>query len=1278
MHHCSRGVLRRLRSGDPGQQNASSGRGDSDVNEMASTGGAALLIVLAMVVLMTGLAVAYLSRTTSDRQVAHSSFHQSKVDVLAQSAMDIVIGDLQQEITNGSTAVTEDDGTTVYIPRNTGSGAAANMIPQRRANAAGAPNLIRVSVRSDSPTSPGVGSRASAVNSRTDASANSRFVTSTRWNGHYLVPKGNTATADSSPIPAFTNATPDWVFVAPDPDNPTQDARKIITSPNQLVIGRYAYAIYDQGSLLDMNVAGYPTDPSAAPVPTQRLGRKGSVAFADLSALGSYPFLNPTSGSQHTYQIDMLVGWRNYATTSQSATNNNDFPNVAPSSKAFARNFQSAGPTTSYYNYVFNNAGGFLAPTPTVAPNGLTDQVFLGRKQMIAYEQTAATNANNGNTVASSLFDVNALQYLSTFSREINAPSFSPATPTAINPSFLLVRVAGSFTRLDGTTAVVGEPLVKTRFPLSRLAWITFKGPSASLVTTDPVYQALINAGVSTTTIAAGTAGIIKKSFGLVWDSRAYVPATATTNSRGQQWVYTSPSSLNSGGNFDPNSNPGGSPASDIKTLATVASENREPDFFELLRATILDGSLGQNTGGGVTAASSTIDAQGANTFPDLHMSNKALHILSIGASIIDQADPDSIPTRVQFNRSGASVWWTAYGVESLPYITEIYPIGGVSPAVPNNWATYLLFQVWNPHIGAALPTPAPQTRLRVDGNIGIFSDGGSGRTWTNTPPTNKLVFTIPPTGVSVTQIPLTTVGLPPGSTPAPLSTPAPAATAPPVGSTILPGFERLPPPATGTSIANYIGLRLPDFPLGAGVPAAPVLTLYFGTDPAHQFNATMEYTPDAGTTWVPYNHFIGIIDRSSTIGGITGSWMNGASVPVRAAGSLTGLPNSSPNRDQFNAARLTDFPVPDCLMKADPRATRFGIFQFKQTLTSSTARIVDPLWPAGNLNYPNGYGGPIADPAGPVEHAPLRFVGLPYFPATLCINSAASTSTRTAYTDADGIIRPADAVYPDQSVATTGSSTPYYLTGTAGSGDYHPIILNRPFRNVGELGYAFRDLPWKTLDFFTDKSADAGLLDVFTITDGVQVLTATNDIVGVTTPAIVAGRVNLNGGQGPVLQSILAGAILDELNPTSSGIISGAGTSATSAPVIAANIVTEVSMPTSVPSPTPCPLSNDSELVTRPGLLNYILPVPAAGAAHDQTVKSRREALVRALSSALQTRTWTLLIDVVAQTGRFKPNATNLQNDFVVEGEQHYWVHVAIDRFTGQVIDKQIEVVNE
>ena len=65
-------------------------------------------------------------------------------------------------------------------------------------------------------------------------------------------------------------------------------------------------------------------------------------------------------------------------------------------------------------------------------------------------------------------------------------------------------------------------------------------------------------------------------------------------------------------------------------------------------------------------------------------------------------------------------------------------------------------------------------------------------------------------------------------------------------------------------------------------------------------------------------------------------------------------------------------------------------------------------------------------------------------------------------------------------------------------------------------------------------------------------------------------------------------------------------------------------------------------------------------------------------MTSVSQTRVWNVLIDVVAQSGHNNPNAQSLQNDFIAEGEQHYWAHVAIDRFTGQVLDKQIEVVNE
>src|SRR5437762_10371184 len=120
---------------------------------------AALIIVLAFVVLLTGLAVAYLSRATSDRPVAHSSFQQSKADQVAASGMDLVIGGLRQEITGPIPTPTPP-----YLPAT-----AANMLPLRSGTPAGAPdpipNLVRRSVRSDPILAPGLSSRASAVNS---------------------------------------------------------------------------------------------------------------------------------------------------------------------------------------------------------------------------------------------------------------------------------------------------------------------------------------------------------------------------------------------------------------------------------------------------------------------------------------------------------------------------------------------------------------------------------------------------------------------------------------------------------------------------------------------------------------------------------------------------------------------------------------------------------------------------------------------------------------------------------------------------------------------------------------------------------------------------------------------------------------------------------------------------------------------------------------------------------------------------------------------------------
>jgi hypothetical protein len=455
----------------------------------------------------------------------------------------------------------------------------------------------------------------------------------------------------------------------------------------------------------------------------------------------------------------------------------------------------------------------------------------------------------------------------------------------------------------------------------------------------------------------------------------------------------------------------------------------------------------------------------------------------------------------------------------------------------------------------------------------------------------------------------------------------------------------------------SLVGFRLPDFLMSAGTPNNPKLMLQMGangtTTTANRFNATLEV--NAGTAlapiWVPYNHFAGITDTNPNYA-FRDSWINDAALPVRQSSSTSGAPQA------FSTSQLTtEVPAPAAYMKADPRATRFGIFQ-SDTNPTTSSRIVSSLWPSGSGTVPNGYGGTVGTD---VEHVPNRFSGAAYYPATLSVNGAADNplvryNATTTYADNDAITRPADAVYPG-AATTTGSSTPYYTTTTS----YYPIMLNRPFRNVAELGYAFRDLPWKTLDFFSNQSADAGLLDIFTINDGPALFDSNGNFTAMgAVPTMTAGSVNLNTTQVTQLQAMFTGSTI---GPTTVNLT---GTGATDAPVLAGQVVNATAT---------TPMQNKSELITRAGLPTTILPTAAND---NQAVKSRREVVARTLSSVSQTRTWNLLIDVVAQTGRFKPNAGSLQNDFIVEGEQHYWVHVAIDRFTGRVLDKQIEVVNE
>ena len=168
----------------------------------------------------------------------------------------------------------------------------------------------------------------------------------------------------------------------------------------------------------------------------------------------------------------------------------------------------------------------------------------------------------------------------------------------------------------------------------------------------------------------------------------------------------------------------------------------------------------------------------------------------------------------------------------------------------------------------------------------------------------------------------------------------------------------------------------------------------------------------------------------------------------------------------------------------------------------------------------------------------------------------------------------------------------------------------------------------------FTQQSADTGLLDIFSINDGVQVLDASNppNVIGMAPPTVRAGVLNLNSTQAVDLQAMLAGTILNELDSTD--FVAQIGAGVTAAPVLAGNIVSATSA---------TPMLNTSELVTRSGLATAILPLPAAGvAAHDQRVKTRREVVARALSTVPQTRTWNLLIDVISHV--FPPTPPQAQ----------------------------------
>ena len=217
-------------------------------------------------------------------------------------------------------------------------------------------------------------------------------------------------------------------------------------------------------------------------------------------------------------------------------------------------------------------------------------------------------------------------------------------------------------------------------------------------------------------------------------------------------------------------------------------------------------------------------------------------------------------------------------------------------------------------------------------------------------------------------------------------------------------------------------------------------------------------------------------------------------------------------------------------------------------------------------------------------------------------------------------------------------------------------MLLNRRFENVGEFGYAYNPASTttsKTLDFASSTSHDRALLDFFTYN----------------TASRRAGIVNLNTRNGPVLASIIRGAWLHdpgaEIPPPDSTYL----VSQNDALAAGQAIVQETTSTTAGRGPA----------LTR----GDVARLAAAAAAAVPTLAAsdeKKQTIARTLAEASQARTWNLMIDVIAQTGKYAPGTPDLTDPtkFIVQGEKRYWLHIALDRSDGTVLGTQLEEVTE
>lgn len=1177
--------------------------------------GSALVITLAMVVLLAFVLVAFFVRSTSNLSIEKASSGGREALLLTQSAANLIISDLQSEMRAFSTPVGD-----AYFPNSN-----KDMLPERRLLSGGMltdqnfVNLVKqsgVEMFDGSPTIDVTGGTATDV-----AGPDGRKISASRWSSPMLL-------GDTLPV------APNWIYINRD--------GSLANNVSADTIGRFAYNVYEVGGLLDINAAGFA--PAGSGSTPNLVATKGGAIWADLRSI---PGIAPDA-----YAANMAwpPQWRI----------NRDWSTIGADTDLTLPWYQASGWLEAYMG----------------AAGASSDQMFASRQDLIRFAKN-----NPGTFLENASGFPYALQYLTTFNRDVNQPTYQPLRD---RPKVRFNQASGGSDAIGrddqinpgARSSTSGESLIKRRFALEHLKLLETSGADLAE---------------------------IRQRFGLT--------------KSGNVWVYNH-------GN-----------ASQILNLEDIPAD-REPDFFEVLKAAIHAGSLAVQHG-------TSLSVSPQNFYrPSLGFDDSLLddQIIQIGANIIDQADEDSYPTQIEFKGAVFA------GVENLPYIDAVacvslpeIVLGGISPppgyANAGNWTgpmqavTLLMPRLWNPHSGnPGNPAEVPinfrikaetasggqnhfvQTRHNVStsdqadmgdwrnnlGNAGGMGSISSYR-WNYEPLGGENYGPVgaanPASGLDGSEVEFSLASNWQASFPNTLSDPR-------ILSHIYSnsGFESI----SGDASTEY-------------QTVSPWIKDGFGNTPTAS-SLVAPYTVygfPMGRSWIgPYVVKSGMYRQLNNVLEVWGGPVkfilecetSNGWIPYDVAYYLP----QGDNYDGYyamvmgvsadNMAQAIDGQFLRTFFKFDPRSKRWGsISTHSGFMARGDQAQADPRWRARSMraNETLRQGGEATSPPLGTTYADLNTTnfasgasGIWTSPlnsinfetpssadiASVAVNTEASTNSYS-YVDPDGIRRRGMGAYWSGN-SLEGQPMANYFDPVSGSArpdvaKNRPIILNRPFRSVAELGYVFRDTPWRNLDFFTKESGDAALLDFFCIHDITEDKSSGRSAVPLTKEEapIVAGKVNLNTPHAEVLAALIRG--VNRENQTN-GADSIAETEAL-------NIGQGIVDYTSSTDADKGPFESLADLIGRPvssteyegfsDELNDILTLSS-----DLAVKQRREAVIRALVDSGGVRTWNVLIDVIAQAGIVTPDGTR----FIPQGERRIWASTAIDRFTTEVVGKQWEIVHE